>query len=121
MNSPEAIRAAEALRDNDWLDWDNNADISGVASIIDREMTRKQVTLQNPLSEVIFQMVLSGESKVRCMARMMDIGDPDFNQRIMGAFPEIMEQHDKLATASNKEKHDRIEFNSLDSKDCKDG
>ena len=80
--------------------------------IICDALNRREVKLQNPLHDVIFQMVLSGDSKTRCMARLLDLGDDGFNQRLIAAFPDYIEPCDRMAAVASKEKQARIEASS---------
>ena len=79
------------------------------------------MNLQNPLHEITFQMRNHGGAFVRSLVRPLELADPENQAALIQAFPDIFERYDAFATASNKEKHERIEFNSLDSKACKDG
>ena len=79
------------------------------------------MNLQNPLSEIIFQMRLHGGSFVKSLVRPLELADSENQAALINAFPKIMERYDAFATAANKEKKERIEYNSLDSKACKDG
>ena len=79
------------------------------------------MNLQNPLSDIIFEMRSKGGAFVKSLVRPLELADEENKAALIQAFPCIFERYDAFATASNKEKQTRIEFNSLDSKACKDG
>ena len=77
--------------------------------------------LENSISDICFQMNLYGGSFVRSLVRPIQLADDENRKALIAAFPLIFERYDAMATASNQERADRIERNSLDSKACKDG
>ena len=69
------------------------------------------MTLQNPLSEIIFQMRNKGGGFVHSLVRPLELADPENRAALIQAFPDIFERYDALATMANKEKQARIEAN----------
>jgi hypothetical protein len=84
-------------------------------------LNRREVNIQNPLHEIIFQMRQHGGAFVKSLTRPLELADPENQAALIHAFPEIMTRYDDFATMANREKEARIEWNSLDSKACKDG